>query len=31
MYFRDEYIAHLTNGACPFDPVKSTLFTGAVI
>ena len=29
-YFRDEYIAHLTNGACPFDPVKSTLFTGAV-
>jgi hypothetical protein len=20
-YFRDEYIAHLTNGACPFDPV----------
>ena len=30
-YFRDEYIAHLTNGACPFDPVKSTLFVGAVI
>ena len=29
-YFRDEYIAHLTNGACPFDPVKSTLFAGAV-
>ena len=29
-YFRDEYIAHLTNGACPFDPVKSTLFVGAV-
>jgi len=29
-YFRDEYIAHVTNGACPFDPVQSTLFTGAV-
>ena len=29
-YFRDEYIAHLTNGACPFDPVQSTLFVGAV-
>jgi NADH-quinone oxidoreductase subunit F len=27
--FRDEYIAHLTNGGCPFDPVKSTLFAGA--
>jgi len=29
-YFRDEYIAHVTNGACPFDPVQSTLFVGAV-
>ena len=28
-YFRDEYIAHLTNGGCPFDSVKSTLFSGA--
>jgi NADH-quinone oxidoreductase subunit F len=28
-YFREEYIAHLTNGGCPFDPVKSTLFSGA--
>jgi NADH-quinone oxidoreductase subunit F len=28
-YFRDEYIAHLTNSGCPFDPVKSTLFSGA--
>ncbi len=28
-FFRDEYIAHLTNGGCPFDPVKSTLFSGA--
>ena len=27
--FRDEYIAHLTHGGCPFDPVKSTLFAGA--
>jgi NADH-quinone oxidoreductase subunit F len=28
-YFRDDYIAHLTQGGCPFDPVASTLFTGA--
>ncbi|GLY13280.1 NADH-quinone oxidoreductase subunit F [Kineosporia sp. NBRC 101677] len=27
-YFRDEYLLHLTEGACPFDPVKSTLFAG---
>jgi NADH-quinone oxidoreductase subunit F len=26
-YFRDEYIAHLTLGRCPFDPAESTLFT----
>jgi len=25
-YFRDEYLAHLTQGGCPFDPAKSTLF-----
>jgi NADH-quinone oxidoreductase subunit F len=25
-YFRDEYIAHLTHGGCPFDPAESTLF-----
>jgi NADH-quinone oxidoreductase subunit F len=25
-YFRDEYLQHLTNGGCPFDPVASTLF-----
>src|SRR5215210_6114767 len=25
-YFREEYLAHLTNGGCPFDPVASTLF-----
>jgi NADH-quinone oxidoreductase subunit F len=28
-YFRDEYIAHLTNGGCPFDPYESTLFAAA--
>jgi NADH-quinone oxidoreductase subunit F len=25
-YFRDEYVAHLTYGGCPFDPKASTLF-----
>jgi NADH-quinone oxidoreductase subunit F len=28
-YFRDEYVAHLTNGGCPFDPVASTLFASS--
>jgi NADH-quinone oxidoreductase subunit F len=28
-YFRDEYIAHLTHGGCPFDPVASTLFSSS--
>jgi NADH-quinone oxidoreductase subunit F len=28
-YFRDEYIAHLEHGGCPFDPVASTVFAGA--
>ncbi len=28
-YFRDEYIAHLTHGGCPFDPLASTLFASA--
>jgi NADH-quinone oxidoreductase subunit F len=28
-YFRDEYIAHLTQGGCPFDPTASTLFATA--
>jgi NADH-quinone oxidoreductase subunit F len=28
-YFRDEYLAHLTNGGCPFDPAASTLFAPA--
>jgi len=27
-YFRDEYIAHITNKGCPFDPVAATLFAG---
>jgi NADH-quinone oxidoreductase subunit F len=25
-YFREEYLQHLTNGGCPFDPVASTVF-----
>ncbi len=25
-YFRDEYIRHFTEGGCPFDPAKATLF-----
>jgi len=28
-YFRDEYLAHLTHGGCPFDPARSTLFEEA--
>ena len=28
-YFRDEYLAHLTHGGCPFDPTASTLFATA--
>jgi len=28
-YFRDEYVAHLTAGGCPFDPIASTVFAGA--
>jgi NADH-quinone oxidoreductase subunit F len=26
-YFRDEYIAHITTGGCPFDPQAATLFS----
>jgi NADH-quinone oxidoreductase subunit F len=26
-YFRDEYIEHLRQGGCPFDPAASTLFS----
>jgi NADH-quinone oxidoreductase subunit F len=25
-YFRDEYVQHLTEGGCPFDPVAATVF-----
>ena len=28
-YFREEYMEHLRNGGCPFDPAKSTLFETA--
>lgn len=28
-YFREEFIAHLENGGCPFDPSASTLFATA--
>jgi NADH-quinone oxidoreductase subunit F len=27
-YFRDEYVAHLTGGGCPFDPARSTAWAG---
>ena len=32
-YFRDEYLQHLTEGGCPFDPAASTLFatSGALV
>jgi NADH-quinone oxidoreductase subunit F len=26
-YFRDEFIAHITNAGCPFDPHASTVFS----
>ncbi len=26
-YFRDEYLQHLREGGCPFDPVAATVFT----
>ena len=28
-HFREEYIAHFTNGGCPFNPADSTLFSTA--
>ena len=28
-YFRDEFVAHITQRGCPFDPVASTVFAGA--
>jgi NADH-quinone oxidoreductase subunit F len=27
-YFRQEYLDHLSNKGCPFDPAKSTIFQG---
>jgi NADH-quinone oxidoreductase subunit F len=32
-YFRSEYVAHLTQGGCPFDPAASMLFarSGALV
>ena len=27
-YFRDEYVAHLTGGGCPFDPSRTTAWAG---
>jgi len=28
-YFRDEYIAHVTSGGCPFDPTAATVFAAS--
>jgi NADH-quinone oxidoreductase subunit F len=28
-FFKDEYVAHFTDGGCPFDPMASTLFATA--
>jgi NADH-quinone oxidoreductase subunit F len=28
-YFRDDYLAHLSHGGCPFDPAASTVFATA--
>ncbi|MFT4010206.1 MAG: NADH-quinone oxidoreductase subunit NuoF [Nocardioidaceae bacterium] len=30
-YFRDEYLAHLEQGGCPFDPAAATLFAPSAI
>ncbi|HWJ81911.1 MAG TPA: NADH-quinone oxidoreductase subunit NuoF [Nocardioides sp.] len=30
-YFRDEYLAHLTHGGCPFDPARSTAWAGVEV
>lgn len=27
-HFRDEYLAHLSHGGCPFDPAKATAWAG---
>jgi len=29
-YFRDEYVAHVERGGCPFDPRDSMLMAGGV-
>lgn len=29
-YFRDEYVAHLTHGGCPFDPAASTVWASTL-
>jgi NADH-quinone oxidoreductase subunit F len=29
-YFRDEYLEHLKQGGCPFDPAAATLFAASV-
>jgi NADH-quinone oxidoreductase subunit F len=29
-YFRDEYVAHLTHGGCPFDPAASTAWSSSL-
>jgi NADH-quinone oxidoreductase subunit F len=30
-YFREEYLEHLRQGGCPFDPARSTLFAGELV
>jgi len=30
-YFRDEYLAHLRQGGCPFDPAASTVFASKAV
>ncbi|QYJ03804.1 NADH-quinone oxidoreductase subunit NuoF [Nocardioides panacisoli] len=30
-YFREEYLAHLTEGGCPFDPARSTAWAGTEV
>ncbi len=29
-HFRDEFVQHMTEGGCPFDPTASTVFAGAM-
>ncbi len=30
-YFRDEYVRHVTEGGCPFDPAAATVFAPATV